>query len=161
MKPTLYIETSIFSYLTARPSRDLLQAAWQELTIEFWESGVSEFDPCISPYLIEEMRRGDPEAAGRRLAAARTFRILPLNDEVFRLAEGYITDGILPEGAVADAAHLACATVHGIEFLLTWNCKHMANAQIWRRLREQSARQGFTLPVICTPDTLMGVDPDA
>jgi predicted nucleic acid-binding protein len=131
MKAKLYLETTIPSYLVGRPSRDLLVAAHQEITRDWWESRRTEFELYISE-LVQEVRAGDPLLAGQRLELLRDVPILAVSSEILRLAEDLITEGPIPRKAAGDAAHIAIATVYGCEYLLTWNCRHIANAELHR-----------------------------
>ena len=147
MPKSVYIETTIPSYLTARPSRDLLRAAHQEITREWWEDHRGRFDLFASPVVVEEAGRGDPDAARRRLDALDGLPLLEMTEEVFELARSLLETGVLPEKAGIDALHIAAATVHGMDILLTWNCKHLANGEIMGAVAP---------PVVCMPDGLMG-----
>ncbi len=126
MKLKVYIETSVISYLTARPSRDLVTAAHQQLTIDWWEDRSTDFDLYISQLVVREASAGDEDAAKRRLNVVEQIPLLELNEEVLTLAHSLVEDGPLPQKASEDALHIAVATVHGMDFLLTWNCKHIA-----------------------------------
>jgi predicted nucleic acid-binding protein len=130
MKPTVYIETSVISYLTAQISRDLVVAAHQQLTIEWWQQALPQFEPFVSPVVLEEIARGDPEAANKRKSSVAAFGILEIAEEVRDLAESYFTAIDLPEKARADAYHLALAVWHGMDYLVTWNCTHIASGKV-------------------------------
>ncbi|MGH9609901.1 MAG: type II toxin-antitoxin system VapC family toxin, partial [Bryobacteraceae bacterium] len=135
MKAKLYLETTIPSYLAAQPSRDLLVAAHQEITRDWWQARRSAFDLFISELVVQEVRAGDARHAGERLEILRGISILPVDDEILELAEHLIAEGAIPRKAAADAAHIAIATVYGCEYLLTWNCRHIANAELQRTMR--------------------------
>lgn len=149
-KPTIYIETSIVSYLTAFGSRDLVLAAHQELTRGWWESR-NDFGLFASQVVIEEASAGDVGAANRRLDALRDIPLLNVTDDAVMLATGLVRDGGLPQKARLDAFHVAIATVHGIDYLLTWNCKHIANAALRGKIENICKAAGYQPPVICTP----------
>lgn len=155
MKQTVYIETSVISYLTAKPSRDLIVAAHQQITNEWWEYALPNYDAFISPIVIEEISRGDVNAVQLRLDKTLTFPILEILPEVMSLAETYYTALIIPEKARADAYHLATASWHGIDFIVSWNCTHIVNGRIKMLIEEINARQGIRTPIICTPEELM------
>lgn len=155
MKPTLYLETTIPSYLTAKSSRDIIQTARQQITSEWWENRLNEFDIYISQVVIDEASEGDPIASTKRMEAVKTFTLLEITEEVVDLAEKIIIGKIIPEKAIRDALHIAVATFHEMSFLLSWNCKHIANAEIVKRLRKTVAIEGLELPVICTPEELL------
>ncbi|MEP0919639.1 type II toxin-antitoxin system VapC family toxin [Leptolyngbya sp. DQ-M1] len=156
MSETVYIETSILGYLTARPSRDLVVAANIEVTREWWDTRRSDFQLYSSQAVVKEASQGDTEIASRRLEILRDFSLLDLNQSVLDLAEQFLGRGNLPTKADVDAVHIAAATVHGIDYLLTWNCKHIANAQIQWKLAAISLDFGYELPILCTPYELLG-----
>jgi predicted nucleic acid-binding protein len=156
VQPKLYLETTVPSYLTAVPSRDLIRAGHQQITREWWQTGRAGFDIYISQFVLDEATAGDAEAARERLAALHAFPLLDLTDEVVELAEALKTSLALPEKAVTDAIHIALAAVHGMHFLLTWNCTHIANAERFAAIEAAGQERGFSGPVICTPEELMG-----
>lgn len=156
MSETVYIETSILGYLTARPSRDIVVAANIEVTREWWDTRRSAFQLYSSQAVVKETSQGDTEIASRRLEIIRNLALLDLNQSVLDLAEQFLERSSLPAKADVDAVHIAAATVHGIDYLLTWNCKHIANAQIQRKLAEISLDLGYELPILCTPYELLG-----
>ena len=134
MMPKLYLETSVISYLTARPSRDLILAAHQQITRDWWDFKRKNFQIFVSQLVIQEAGAGDSEAAQKRLQALENIPLLDLTQEVLALAKALLDDGILPTRAKEDALHLAAAAVHKMDFLLTWNCRHIANPDILRRI---------------------------
>ena len=152
----VYIETSIVSYLTAWPSRDLVKAARQEITLEWWERRSPDFELYTSELALEEAADGNDAAAGKRVAVLRGIRLLRLTQEVGMLAHALIAGGALPRKAVGDAAHIAVAAVHGMDFLLTWNCRHLANSELIEGVSGLLLSRGYKSPVVCTPETLMG-----
>lgn len=156
MPESVYIETTIVSYLAARPSPHLQVAAHQQMTFEWWTTRRRDFECFVSPIVLEEAGAGDPEAAAAREKYFRGFPILNVTDECEELATEILNQGALPQRAVRDAAHVAVAACHGMGFLLTWNCRPLANAQIVRQLGSICNRSGFGMPVICTPEELMG-----
>jgi predicted nucleic acid-binding protein len=153
---TVYVETSILSYLTARPSRDLLAAAHQQVTREWWDGRRGRFEVFISPLVEQEARRGDPAAAQRRVEALHGLAMLEIVEDAYDLAVALIAEGALPPSAEEDATHIAMAAVHGIDYLLTWNCRHIDNAETKPIVRSVCATRGYTCPEICTPEELMG-----
>ena len=161
MRPKVYLETSIVSYLVARPSRDLITAAHQQVTHAWWEARGPEFELLVSQLVLDEAAAGDPDVAQRRLALLRDVPVLEIDQQVEDVARALI-DGVgLPARAGADAVHIAAATRHDVDFLLTWNCAHIANAQLRPRIERVCRQQGYRVPVLCTPDELMGeVDND-
>lgn len=157
MKPTVYVETSVISYRTARPSRDLVVAAHQQLTADWWERALPQLDAYVSPTVLDEISQGNEKAAQERLAAVAAFGVLELVPQVGALADQYFAAIDLPEKARADAYHLAMAVWHGMDYLVTWNCQHIAGARIKRIVETVNAGQTLLTPVICTPEELMEV----
>ena len=155
VKETLYLETTIPSYLKAKQSRDIVQAARQQITTEWWDDRLKDFEIFISQVVVEEASEGDPFASAKRMEALKTFPLLEITEEVINLADKIILEKIIPEKAVRDALHIAVASYHEMSYLLSWNCKHIANAQIINRLRKTLADERFELPVICTPEELL------
>lgn len=156
MKPKLYMETTIPSYLTARPSRDLIAAGHQQITREWWEKRRRDFDIYISQFVIDEAGEGDSEAARRRLDIIAEFEHLAITEEVTELASSLLVEGIIPKESAIDAAHIAIAAVHNMHFLMTWNCAHIANAENATAIISVCEANGFNCPVICTPEEVLG-----
>jgi predicted nucleic acid-binding protein len=156
----IYIETSIVSYLTARPSSNLIAAAWQKETLDWWTTQKQHFALYISNVVLEEAGMGDSEAASRRLEALTGIPVLPLDESVVKLSKVLIQEGGLPAKALDDALHIALSAVHGMDYLLTWNCKHIDNAQKKPMIRKICQAQGFACPEIATPIELMGINED-
>ncbi|HKQ04404.1 MAG TPA: type II toxin-antitoxin system VapC family toxin [Blastocatellia bacterium] len=157
MKPAIYIETSVISYLTARPSRDLIVAAHQQLTDEWWDNVRPQVECFVSPFVIQEASRGDKGAAQKRMDAIAGLPILELNDEIRELAATYFAAINIPEKARIDAFHLAVAVWHKMDYLLSWNCTHIASGRVRKILGEVNDKLGIRTPVICTPEELMEV----
>lgn len=155
MKKKVYIETSVISYLTSRMSRDLIVAAHQQITQDWWENYRSEFDLYVSELVLNEASAGDTEAVKKRLQILQPLPRLASNAHVLELARKIITDRVLPPKATDDAFHIAMASVHQMDYLLTWNCKHIANAHIQKTLQEIIQQHGYESPVMCTPEELM------
>lgn len=153
MKPRTYIETTIVSYLTARTTRDLVQAAEQELTQEWW-AGRHAFELCASQLVLDEAAAGDAAAAQRRLAALVEVSLLDTTDEAIALGRRLLAAGGLPAKAAADALHIAVAAVHGLDYLLTWNCTHIANARTRGKIEALCRDAGYEPPMLCTPREL-------
>lgn len=156
MKPTLYLETTIISYLAAWPSRDIVVAAHQALTRHWWEWHRQSYVLYVSELVTEEATQGDADAAARRRALMKGCRILAVDTEELELAAALVSAGCLPKRASADAVHVAIAAVNGIQYLVTWNCAHINNAAAKGRMEEVAAEQGYRCPMICTPEELMG-----
>ena len=153
---TVYVETSIFSYLTARPTRDLLAAARQQMTREWWDIHRMRFELFVSPLVDQEARRGDTDAAQRRVEALIELPTLEIVENAYELATALIAESALPRTAEDDATHIALAAVHGMDYLLTWNCRHIDNAETKPIVRSVCAAHGCSCPEICTPEELMG-----
>jgi len=156
-KMRVYIETSIISYLTARMSRDLIVAARQQMTQEWWDDHQSKFEVYISELVVQEAGVGDADAVQRRLGVIAAMPRLQVNAHVTTLAKQIVRAHALPLKAIADATHIALAAVHRMEYLLTWNCKHIANAQLQKGIWSVIQQQGYPIPILCTPEELMGV----
>jgi predicted nucleic acid-binding protein len=120
---TVYIETSIVSYLTARPTGDLVAAAWQKATLDWWDTQRGRFALFVSDVVIEEAGKGDAEAAARRLEALVGIPLLRITDNVVSLSKALMLAGAVPERALGDSLHIAVSAAHGIDYLLTWNCR--------------------------------------
>jgi hypothetical protein len=155
MKPRLYIETTIPSYLTARPSRDVVRVAHQQITREWWEQCVGNFDLFVSQAVLRECQGGDPDAAAKRLAVVQNLPLLEQTPEAVALAEALLSEVPLPDQAVGDALHIAMSAVHGMNYLLTWNCTHIANASLRFRIESVCREHGYDPPAICTPEELL------
>jgi predicted nucleic acid-binding protein len=154
---SVYLETTVVSYYTARPARDIIQLAHQEITRRWWLHACRRFDIFISELVIEEAAAGDPSAAKHRLEVLSGFPLLQLNDAVENLTVAYMNGLNLPEKYARDAAHVAVAAIHGIDYLVTWNCTHIANGEIIKKLIRINAQLGYATPIICTPEELMPV----
>ena len=155
MKPKLYLETTVVSYLTARSTRDIVMTARQQLTQEWWDRRRGDFDIRVFQLVLAEAARGDTAAAKRRLAALREFAVLEIQPAVPTLANVLLKSRLLPANAADDALHIAMSAVHGVHFLLTWNFRHIANAIHADEIRLLVAKLGYTCPVICTPEELL------
>jgi hypothetical protein len=154
---SVYIETTIISYLTAKPSGDLIVAAHQQITSE-WCSSVRPGVECfVSPFVIDEASRGDDEYARMRLEAIADFSVLQVNEEVVALAREYFAALNIPEKAKIDAFHLAVAAWHRMDYVLSWNCKHIASGRVQKMLQNTNVRLGVYTPILCTPEELMEV----
>ena len=155
-KSSVYIETSVVSYFTNRPSRDLIIAARQQLTHEWWENYLPQTEAFISTLIIQESEMGDPEAAKSRLEAIADLPVLELTEQVFELSKSLVETGPIPEEYFEDALHIAVAAVNGIHFLITWNCHHINNPHMRPEIVRVVESFGLECPVNCTPDEYMG-----
>ena len=147
----------MISYLTARPSRDALTLAHQQVTREWWQRHRQGFDLHISELVLFEVRRGDREAAEARLAFIRTLPVLHITSEARALAQRIFRATTLPDKAIRDALHMALAAVNGMDFLLTWNCTHLANAVILKIVNGVCRDSGYEPPIVCTPEELLSL----
>lgn len=156
MKPLLYLETTIPSYLTSKPSRDLIVAGRQQITLDWWHKRRDDFRVFVSQIVLDEAREGDRQAAAARLSAMDALPLLAVNEEVISLTRMLLRKKVLPKKAARDAGHIAVSAVHGMHFLLTWNCTHLANAEIFEPVGAACASEGYRCPIICTPAELLG-----
>ena len=150
-----YLETSVISYLTARPSKTILGAAHQQITQAWWETR-SQYQLLISESVLRECAAGDPIAAQKRLTNLAGIPLLVIDENALDIASELVKKGIVPSKASEDALHIAIATIYGVDYLLTWNCRHIANPEIQRNIAAFLEPQGLLLPFICTPEELLG-----
>ncbi len=155
-KSTVYIETTIPSFLTAWPSNNLVVAGKQEVTRQWWKKRKAKYHLYASQYVLDEASRGDEAAASKRMEALNEIDLLEVDEEVIRLVRVIMTTGLIPSKAETDAGHIAVSARHGIDFMITWNCTHIANAEILGRINYVVSEVGYFLPTICTPDELFG-----
>lgn len=151
---SVYIETSLVSYLVARPSRDLIRAARQQLTVDWWENERTKFELFVSDPVLQEASAGNPTEAAKRMAALAGIPQLQITNEAVLLAADLVKKHALPVKAAQDALHIAIACVNGMDYLLTWNCKHIANAQMRSKIEQTCRSAGYEPPVICTPEEM-------
>jgi len=151
---TVYIESSVLSYLASRASRDIVVAARQQITRDWWTQSMPAYGCYVSQVVLDEIAVGDPAMAARRLEAAQPLGILAVDAACVELAEGFLSRRLIPPGEVRDALHIAVAVVWKIDYLLTWNCKHIANAHAVPGLRKFTEGLGYEFPYICTPEEL-------
>ncbi len=155
-KPKVYVETTVVSYLTAWPSNEIVMAAHQQITQRWWQSRREEFELFASELVVQEAQAGDADAARRRLAVIGDLDLITIDDSVTQLAELLAQEISLPKRASADALHIGLAVVHGMDYLMTWNCRHIANARHRQRIEDICSSAGYLAPVICTPEELLG-----
>lgn len=153
--PTVYLETTIPSYLVARPSRDLIVAAHQQITHDWWRDVREHFDIYISEIVLTEIRIGNPDVAARRLAIVEELPILEINDEVQNLVNIYAQRLGLTGRAQADLPHIAFAVAYAMDYLVTWNCAHIANGAVIRKLLDINLELQRHTPIIVTPEELL------
>ncbi|PAX60063.1 type II toxin-antitoxin system VapC family toxin [Brunnivagina elsteri] len=156
MNETAYIETSIFGYLTARSTKNLILAANIEVTKDWWDNCRGSLDLYASQIVLDEAALGDSEIAEQRIQMLQSITLLEPSELAQELVIQFLSKTNLPAKAANDAAHIAIATVHGMDYLLTWNCKHIANAHIQKKLTQICSEFGYELPTICTPYEMIG-----
>jgi predicted nucleic acid-binding protein len=152
---SVYLETTVISYLAARISSDLVTAAHQRITLDWWASRRLAFELFVSELVHQESRSGNPEAAERRHDVLRDLPSLALTPAVRDLGARLLRESVVPASSTADAVHIAVAAVHGVDYLMTWNLRHIANAQIKWRIERTCVSAGYIAPVVCTPEQLM------
>jgi predicted nucleic acid-binding protein len=156
MKPRVYIETSVISYLTARPSRDIIVSAKQQITGDIWSRLIKEFQPVISMFVTQEASKGNKDAAAKRLEVLNNFHVLMVSEDALELAQKLIDKDLIPHDKPEDAAHIAVAAIHGVEYLLTWNYSHLNNIQSKPAIKKFIESKGYICPEICSPEELFG-----
>lgn len=155
MKDSVYLETSIISYLAAWPSRDLMVAANQQATHEWWRVRRATFDLVISDVVVDEISQGDRAASERRLDLVRGIRVMRPGEADDALARQLVSRLRLPRRGAVDALHIAVAAVNQVKYLLTWNCSHIANVALRPGIESVCRECGLSAPLICTPPQLM------
>ena len=155
--PRIYVETSVFSYLASRDSRDLVVATQQHVTRQWWPHIASQAQLCVSVFVSQEAERGDSAQAKLRMDLVNRCAYLDINPDIERLAQRYFKALSIPERSRLDAFHIAVAAWHGVEYVASWNCKHIASARVQRELTDINAKSGLRTPVLCTPFELMEI----
>ena len=158
MKPKVYVETSVISYLASKQSRDVVIAGRQAVTQEWWEMHRNRFNLYMSELVEEEMEKGDPEAAARRTEKVSGVNSLGITEEAEQLAQLLLDEKAVPVGSEEDALHIAAASAHGMDFLLTWNFKHINNVQKRAAIVAVGESCGFDCPILCSPEELGGTN---
>jgi len=158
MPDAVFIETTIPSYYVARPPRDIVQAARQQLTIEWWDRHRANYELLTSQIVVDEVSQGEQAMAAKRIEMLADIPLLVISDAVTDVASDLLAEGVVPPKSADDAFHIACAGVHRVDFLLTWNCKHIANPHNRDRIRKCFGKRDIDLPVICTPEEFIGDD---
>lgn len=153
---TVYIETTIVSVLVARPSQDKIMASYQELTRRWWQTERGRYKCVTSEEVLREAALGDAEMSRRRAELLAELIVLEAGESVRNLARDLVAERILPPGAASDAIHVAITSLQGVDILVTWNCRHLANPHLLGKLRNFMVRHGLVLPEICTPIELIG-----
>jgi len=157
---SVYIETTIVGHIAGRIHPDPIVAARQQMTRDWWRDEAARYEVFISQVVLEECSQGDPSAAAERLDVVKDIDLLEASDDVDDLADTLISERAIPASEPRDAFHIAIAAVNGVDYLLTWNCKHMANATLRSRIEKVCRDAGFEPPIICTPEELVEVNDD-
>jgi len=160
MKPRVYVETTVLGYLTAWPSGDLVVAGRQKITRDWWRFALNAFDLVVSELVHREAGAGDPQAIRDRLEALKGLPVLAVSTPAEDLARALVAGGAVPSTEPEDALHIALAAVNGIEYLVTWNFKHIANAVVRSKIHGVCIREGYDPSTICTPEELMEPESD-
>jgi hypothetical protein len=155
MKPKVYIETTVVSYLTAWSSRDVVIAGHQQVTREWWKTGPGRFEFVASELVVQEAVAGDEVAARDRLTALNSLPLIEISERALTLAQRLVEAGAIPHRAAEDALHIAIAATNGVEYLVTWNYRHLANATMRDQIGDVCRAAGYEPPIICTPEELM------
>ena len=158
--PRAYIESSIPSYYVARPSRQISLLAKQQATRDWWDAGCSGLDLVTSLETLDEIALGEEAKARERLDLVSSLPVLETTEAAIDLADDLLRSGIVPEKAASDAVHIAVAAVHAVEFLVTWNFKHIANPFLRERIRSRVVAHGFTMPTMCSSEELLTENED-
>lgn len=156
MKPTVYVETTVIGYLTSRPRVDVVVAGRQNTTCHWWKTAADYFDLVASQLVVQECSAGDQQAAEERLEALAGMALLSTTLEAEELSAALIAGNAVPASYPEDALHIALAAVHGVQYLVTWNCRHIANAALRLTIERICRNAGYHPPVICTPEELLG-----
>jgi len=159
-KEQVYLESTVISYYANRRSANLIVAAYQVITAEWWESELPKYDAYISDFVLQEIGRGDQAAAAKRLAAAELFPLLEIPDRVEELAERYLSEIDIPRKSRVDAFHIATAVVNGMDYILSWNFHHISNVFVKEKIRRINDIEGVATPIICTPEELREIKED-
>lgn len=155
-RPTLYLETTIPSYLLAEPSRDVISLGRQDITRTWWKRDHARYAIFVSEVVLKEAAEGDRSEIEKRIEFLEQSPVLESIPEIQRLVEMYLEEKVVPHGSGQDAAHLAFASIYWMDFLCTWNFKHLANVFALRRLRQVNEKRGLFVPLVCTPEELFG-----
>ena len=155
IKPRVYIEPTVVSHLVARPSDDAILASWQRASQQLWEDYADRFEFVISPVVRAEIQQGDVAAAQQRLEVVSQLTVLEVLPEANVLAQKPIDAGAVPRNSELDAQHIAIATAHGVDYLVSWNHKHIVNENKREHINSVCQEVGFQPTTLCTPMELM------
>nr|VFK40987.1 MAG: hypothetical protein BECKSD772F_GA0070984_108214 [Candidatus Kentron sp. SD]VFK46778.1 MAG: hypothetical protein BECKSD772E_GA0070983_108014 [Candidatus Kentron sp. SD]VFK80863.1 MAG: hypothetical protein BECKSD772D_GA0070982_11695 [Candidatus Kentron sp. SD] len=156
MKKSVYVESSVVSYFTSRPSRDVVIAGHQTVTVEWWQLGRSAYEVFVSPLVIQEISDGDPLAAEARLEAIAGIPSVLISVDAQPIAEALVSSKAIPANSPRDALHIAIAATQGLDYLLTWNFKHINNANTRLLVSNVVSDFGYACPILCSPEELIG-----
>jgi hypothetical protein len=154
-KPKVYLESTVISFYANRRSKDIIVAAYQKITADWWENELHKYQPYISQFVVEEISRGDSRAAQNRVDSIKNFPLLDLPDDVFDLAKRYLKEVHIPRKSQLDAFHISAAVVNGMDYILSWNFHHITNVFVKENIRRINERIGVETPIICTPEELI------
>ena len=160
MKQIVYLESSVISYLTSRPNRDVIIAGRQAITLDWWENQRHQFELRISVLVEEEISKGDSSAALQRFEKVADIESLLISDEAIRIADLLLAEKVVPKGSEEDALHIGIAASQGVDFLLTWNFKHINNAETKTAITRLVESAGYVCPQLCSPEELGGITDD-
>jgi len=160
VKQIVYLESSVISYLTSRPNRDVIIAGRQSITLDWWENQRYQFELRISVLVEEEISKGDSSAAQQRFEKVADIQSLLISDEAIRIADLLLAEKAVPEGSEEDALHIGIAASQGVDFLLTWNFKHINNAETKTAITRLVESAGYVCPQLCSPEELGGITDD-
>jgi hypothetical protein len=148
VKPKVYLESTVISFYANRRSKDLIVAAYQEITSDWWENELHKYQPYISQFVIEEISRGDSRAAKNRIDAVAKFPLLGLPDDVFDLAKRYLKGAQIPRKSQLDAFHISAAVINRMDYILSWNFHHITNVFVKENIRRINDGLGVETPII-------------
>lgn len=160
MKPSLYVETSVIGYLTSWPRQDVTVAGHQNTTKLWWSTAVERFDLFVSQVVVRECSDGDSDAVRARLASIDDRSVLPITLETEALAAALVQGNAVPESQPNDALHIALAAVHRVQYLVSWNFRHIVNASLRPAIERVCREAGYHPPIICTPEELLEENDD-
>ena len=160
MKQIVYLESSVISYLTSRPNRDVIIAGRQAITLDWWENQRHQFELRISVLVEEEISKGDSSAAQQRFEKVADIESLLISNEAIRIADLLLAEKVVPKGSEEDALHIGIAASQGVDFLLTWNFKHINNAETKNAITRLVESAGYVCPQLCSPEELGGITDD-
>ena len=154
-KPWVYVETTIPSFYHEERTAPGIVAR-REWTRQWWDVAPDRYELFTSPAVLDELAGDIPERSAKRLALIHDLPLLPVESSIAEIVEAYIRHKLMPADPGGDALHLALASYHKCDFLLTWNCQHLANANKFKHIRRLNAMLGLFVPAVVTPLELLG-----